>query len=219
MKKKNRLSIALGIILAIILLVGQCNYDRLNRDNDRLKNNIEALKDSVRFKKNMIGTLTAEKKVLEVTEHELKNQVFVKDEKLSKLQKEFEKVKSSVKVVTNLEIKEIPVIFKDTIQCVFEKKDSVRTEFYNFDVRLTNKDFTLKNVNIPNTQYTIIGQKKDGLFKPVYMSIEVTNTNKFLVTKDLTAQLVEVKQPFYNKFWFKTAIFLAGVTTGIVIIK
>jgi hypothetical protein len=211
---QKRIGIAIIIILILIICFGACNFSNLKKDKNRLENNITALQDSVKYKNNAIGTITASKKALEVTEKELKEQTWIKDAKLAALQKEFNKIINSTKITSTVEVPEIKVPYKDTIPCVFERQQAVRDSWYSFDAKSTQKGFTIENLTIPNEQYIITGMKRDGLFKPLYLTVDVANTNPYIKTNDIKSQVVQVKQPFYNKVWFKVAIFAAGVAAG-----
>ncbi|AHK11393.1 hypothetical protein F132_47 [Flavobacterium sp. phage 1/32] len=200
---KNRIGIILGVVLLFILLMGQCTAFKLKSENKRLQSNIEALNDSVKYTKNKIGTITASKKAIEATEKELKNQVWLKDEKLKKLTEEFSQLKSATKIKTIVTIEKIPVPYPDTIPCIFDKKINVKEKWYNFKVTSTQKGLTIDSLMIPNEQYIITGMKSDGFFKPKYLNISVTNTNPFIKTIDVQTQVIKIETPFYNKGWFR----------------
>lgn len=201
----------LGAVLLLLLIISKCTSDKYKEESVRYKKNVEALKDTIRYKNNAIGTITASKKAFEVTAKELKKQVWIKDEKINKLTKDFEKLQSVIKTTTAVSIPEINVAYKDSVPFIFERKAQVKNDWYSLNVKSDHKGITLSNLNLENTSYHILGQKRDGLFKKPYWEAEVTNTNPYFKTTNIEIQVIQEKQPFYNKWWFRvTEIGLAA---------
>lgn len=216
---KKQIWYGLGFILILLLFVGQCTQSKYKDENKRLKSNVEALQESVKYTKNKLGTLTASKKAIEASEKELKKQVWLKDEKLKKLTEEFNQVKSATKIKTIVTIEKIPVPYPDTIPCVFDKKINVKEKWYNFSLTSTQKGISIDSLQIPNEQYVITGMKRDGFLKPKYLQVSVTNTNPFIKTIDVQTQVIRIEQPFYNKGWFRVLEAVTAFGFGVYIAK
>lgn len=200
-----------GAILGILLLISKCTSDKYREKSARLEQNVKALNDSIRYKNNKIGTVTASKKAIEATVKELKNEVWVKDERINKLTKDFNKLQSVTKIKTVVTIPEIKANYKDTIPYIFERKSNVLDKWYSFNYNSNQKGLTIYDFKLHNETFIVIGQKRDGIFKKPYWEADVTNTNPYFKTTDIQIQVIQEKTPFYNKFWFRMVeIGLAG---------
>lgn len=216
---KKQAGYILAVVLGFILLLGQCNRSKLTSENKRLKSNVQALQDTIKYKENKIGGITASKKALEVTEKELRKQVYVKDERIAKLTKEFTTLKSVVKIEQEVKLVEVPIRYTDTIPCIFERKFNLREKWYSIDGVSNQKGITISNLTLPNEQFVIVGEKRDGIFKPKYLSVDVVNTNPNFHTVNITTQVIKVETPFYNKGWFRIAEMVGAFGLGAYLAK
>lgn len=211
---KKQAGYILAFVLGTILLLGQCNRSKILIENKKLKSNINALQDTIKYKENKIGGITASKKALLVSEKELRKEVYFKDERIAKLTKDFITLKSIVKVEQEVKIIEVPIMYKDTIPFKFEKVFNIKEKWYSIEGMSNQKGITISNLNLPNEQFLIIGEKREGIFKSKYLSIDVINTNPNFKTTNITTQVIQVKEPFYNKGWFRTIEVIGAFTLG-----
>ena len=194
-----------GVVVILLLLISKCTTDKYKEKSERLERNVKALNDTIRYKENKIGTITASKKAIETTVKELKKEVWVKDDKINKLTKDFNKLQSVSKITTAVNVPEIKVNYKDTIQYIFERKDNFLDKYYSFNYTSNQKGLIISDLNLENVSYIVIGKKRDGIFKKSYWESEVTNTNPYFKTIDVQIQVIQEKTPFYNKLWFRLA--------------
>lgn len=120
-------------------------------------------------------------------------------------------------------------VFKyDTINHVFREKlpcdafvDSFRVDstYFKFDAVLTNKMLLLRNIEVPNQQSIIIGEKKNGWIRSSDYSVVITNSNPNIKGEGLEAHTFKPKPKWYNSYKFKGALFAAGVIGGFLIAK
>lgn len=200
---KKSLIFIVSIVLLVLLVISKCTTDKYKEKSARLEKNIEALNDTIKYSKNRLGTITASKKALEVTVGELKKQVWVKDEVIVKLTKDYKDLKSVAKIETTVKVPEIKLDYETPIPFEFERFLKVDKEHYSFNIKSNNIGLTLSDLNLENTSYIVIGEKRDGLFKKPYYVTEVTNTNPYFLTKNVEVQIIQEKKPFYNKLWFR----------------
>jgi hypothetical protein len=134
-----------------------------------------------------------------------------------------------------LGLKEVDVIIKyksifkyDTINHVFRHQlpcddfvDSFKVDstHFRFDAVLSNKLLSLYNIEVPNEQNFVIGEKKNGLFKENEYSVLVTNSNPNIKGESLKAYTFKPSPKWYNSYKFKGAIFVAGVIGGVMLAK
>lgn len=211
---KNKTGYVLAVVLGVLLFMAQCSRSKEIGENNRLKSNIEALQDTIKYKENKIGGITASKRALEVTEKDLRKQVYVKDERIAKLSKDFDELKSVVKIDQEVKVVGVPIWYADSIPCIFEKKFAIAEKWYNIDGVSTQKGIKINSFSLPNEQFIIIGEKKEGIFKPNYLSVDVVNTNPNFKTKDVTTQVIKIDTPFYNKGWFRVAEIIGSFALG-----
>lgn len=216
---KKQFGYILAAIMAVFLITGKCSRDKLERENGRMSKNVKAIQDTITYKNNKIGTITASKKAFEVTVKELRKQNWVKDEKLVTLTKEFNKLQSAIKITQEVEIKEIPIVYRDSVPCDFKRQDSISTKNYRFDYLSTQKGVLISNLSIPNEQYIITGYKSKGFFsKESELTVDVTNSNEVVKTKNIETQVITIPKPFYNRGWFTISVnvgcFIGGYYLG-----
>jgi hypothetical protein len=134
-----------------------------------------------------------------------------------------------------LGLKEVDVIIKyksifkyDTINHVFRHQlpcddfvDSFKVDstHFRFDAVLSNKLLSLYNIEVPNEQNFVIGEKKNGLFKENEYSVLVTNSNPNIKGESLKAYTFKPSPKWYNSIGFKGAVFVAGVIGGFLLAK
>ena len=134
-----------------------------------------------------------------------------------------------------LKLKEVDVIIKyksvfkyDTINHVFRYQlpcddfvDSFKVDstHFRFDAVLSNKRLSLYNIEVPNEQNFVIGEKKNGLFKSSEYSVLVTNSNPNIKGESLKSYTFKPSPKWYNSVGFKGAVFVAGVIGGFLLVK
>lgn len=216
---KKYFKYVLVVLFVFLLFFVQCSRNNALSENKRLKSNIEALNDKVSYQENKIGGITASKKALEVTEKELRKQIFVKDERIAKLTKDFKELKSVVNIEQEIKLVEVPIYYKDTIPFVFERKFNLREKWYSIDGLSNQKGVFIDKIEFPNEQFVIVGKKSEGLFKPNYLTVDVVNTNPNFKTINITTQVIQVETPFYNKGWFRASEIVGAFVLGAYIAK
>ncbi|MEY4332233.1 MAG: hypothetical protein RLZZ196_971 [Bacteroidota bacterium] len=134
-----------------------------------------------------------------------------------------------------LKLKEVDVIIKyksvfkyDTINHVFRYQlpcddfvDSFKVDstHFKFDAVITNKRLSLYNIEVPNQQSIIIGEKKKGWLRSSDYSVVITNSNPNIKGEGLEAYTFKPSPKWYNSYKFKGAIFVAGVIGGFLLVK
>ena len=201
-----------NIIIAVLVIVLLFSFKRCTDVKTLASSNAIALTENAKVFKSKIGTLTTEKKILQLERKELKSLVFSQDTTINKLRKQFNKVQTIVKTVAVVKIDSIYVPFND-----YKSYDTTRVGKYDkkhfkFDYSVTSKGLSLTNINIPNEQITINGIKRDGLFGKKYLITQITNTNPYISTTNVQTIKVIVPTPFYDTRLFNIGIgFIGGV--------
>ena len=142
---------------------------------------------------------------------------------------EVEQLKKDLKLKSVDVLVKYKSVFKyDTINHVFyeqlpcdEFTDSLTVDstHFRFDAVLSNKFLKLYNIEVPNEQRIVIGEKKNGLFKANEYSVLVTNSNPNIKGESLKAYTFKPSPKWYNSVGFKGAVFVAGVIGGFLLAK
>lgn len=197
------------VILIIILLVsiGKCTHQKkINRSN------LESLIDTTSFFKNKLGTETASRKMLELTNKQLKNQVFKKDSVINVMQKEFSKVNTVVKVVTETKIDSIGIPFAVKVPIDFNRFGTYPDKWFSFDWKVNQDGLSLTNVNTPTELGVVTGIKKKWFLGRESVTTDVAFTNPYINTVEVKTYTVRLNKPFYDTRVFNIGIgFLGGV--------
>jgi hypothetical protein len=142
---------------------------------------------------------------------------------------EINKLKKELNLKTVDVLVKYKSVFKyDTINHVFREKlpcddfsDSFRVDstYFKFDAVLTNKMLSLRNVEVPNQQSIIIGEKKNGFLRSSDYSVVITNSNPNIKGEGLESYTFKPKPKWYNSYKFKGALFAVGVIGGFLLAK
>jgi transcriptional regulator of met regulon len=111
-------------------------------------------------------------------------------------------------------------VFREQLPCeAFTDSFTVDSTHFRFDAVLSNKLLSLYNIEVPNEQNFVIGEKKNGLFKENEYSVLVTNSNPNIKGESLKAYTFKPSPKWYNSIGFKGAVFVAGVIGGFLLAK
>ena len=197
----------IGLIIGLILSVNQCSTEK------RLtKSQGEVFTASVQYYQNKLGTITATKKVLQLSNKDLKKLIYFKDSELNELRKEFAKVKTIVKTKTIVIIDSVPVPFDVRVPCDFERKGKHLDKWLQFDYAVNQDGFNISKFTIPNDQTIITGFKRKWfLGKQTYVT-DITNSNPYIKTIEVQTIQVVVPKRFYDTRLFNIGVgFIGGV--------
>jgi len=211
MKSKTlNILLTIGLLALLALNIRTCNSNR------KFSNSVESIinyEDSAKVYKSKNGELVYYNTALEVSLKELS----VAKDSLVELVKELgiKKPKSITKVITEISYVDVPVYYTDTIPC-----DTFTVPFKYTDEWLAihgisgNNGLNIQRININSGLTLVTGEKKNGLFKRNEQVVSVVSDNPHLRVTNLSNYNIKPKVPFYDKWWFKTALFGGGVILG-----
>jgi len=204
---RNRiLHIIIAVLAAALLFsVGTCSFA-----HDKDVANMQALTDTVKHYKNKLGTVTASKQTLQLDNAQLKNVLLKKDRELFELSKEFLQLKSIAKYNTVTTLPGIPIIYHDTIPCIFERSGRLKDKWYSFTYQSNQNGFTVDSLSIPNTTTIITGTKRKWFLGKESLTTDITNTNPYVKVTGITAAEIDIPAPWYKKWWIWFAAGIAG---------
>lgn len=143
-------------------------------------------------------------------------------EEIDKLKKDLDlkRVDVLVKYKSVFKYDTINHVFREQLPCeAFTDSFTVDSTHFRFDAVLSNKLLKLYNIEVPNEQNFVIGEKKNGLFKENEYSVLVTNSNPNIKGESLKAYTFKPSPKWYNSVGFKGAVFVAGVIGGFLLVK
>jgi len=208
----------LGVIAIIILFFMCMNFFRTEH-NDNLVKGIITYKDSASHYKNKFNESVATNKVLALDDQA---QLKMYLDAMSDTMKSFiDKYKKLISVTHTKEYfyyhDSIPIAATQ-IPCEFKPFELVKREkFFIFKGRLSNSEFVIDSLFMPNQQSVVIGEKKTGFLnlKREYTA-DVTNTNPYIVTTNLGAYAITFKPKWYERPLVWGA---SGLLTGFIVGK
>ncbi len=204
--EKYKNAIILGLLVALVLSVSQCTQAK-----KRTLDNLTASQDSITYYKNRIGTVTASKHTLQLTNKELKRTIYKKDTTINKLRKEFSKVKTIVKTKTVVKVDTVLVAFDSIVPGpAFVRTGAHADKWFNFDYTINPEGFSLTNIKIPSEQVVITGFKRKWLLGRQTLTTDITYTNPYIYTAEVKTVEVVVPKPFYDTRVFNIGLGLLG---------
>ena len=112
MSLQNKIQYILIITLLCFLFI---SINRCSDNENKANNTLKELHSKTNYYKNEIGTLTASKEVLTLSNKDLKKHILKQNDTIKTLSKKFNKIKSLVSYDAIVKIDSFEVIIKDTI--------------------------------------------------------------------------------------------------------
>lgn len=203
------------LILTVILVasIQQCGSEKA-----RASANYKALTDTTSHFKNKLGTITGTKSALQLTNSELKQTLLNKDDSLKQLSKEFVQLRSIVKFRTNIKLPSASVKFDtpipgqpcDSLPIAFERSGEFKHKWFQFHYNVTPDSLKITDMVMNNTTTVITGVKRKWFLGQQVVKTDVTHSNPYVSTQQITSAEIVVPEPWYKKWYVWLAAGLAG---------
>lgn len=196
-------------MLAIVLLffyAKGCNDHKHYASS--VKRNIDLLRNDSVNKVERIETIEGQKKIwtyqksaFEVTEKELRSQLWVKDREITALTSKFDKINNYMKLSIATRIDTIKVPFVKEVPCDFVRNEKINDEWYSMNLKTTQNGNVITDF-LTKTDLTIVsGTFKKNIFAPSEVKIEVTPTSPFMTINKIEGQVITVTKKWYEQLW------------------
>lgn len=210
---KNYIPYIIIVILAVFLFA---SFHECSRRGGVADANLNALTDTVQHYNNRLGTVTASKATLQLSNSQLKEAFINKDKELQQLAKEFDKVKSVVKFQMVTQFDTIQIAYRDTVPCVFERSGDIKDKWYSFGYRSNQKGVEIDSFKTWTSATAITGIKRKWFLGKETIKTDITLSNPNMTVTDITAAEAVMPSPWYKKWYIWLA---AGAVGGFVISK
>lgn len=211
MKPRTANLIIAALIVALLFATNMCA-----NANRKAAATVLALTDTVAHYTNALGTQTASIVTLQADKTQLQQLVLNKDRELATLAKNFNNLHSVTKYNTVTVIDTITMHYRDSLPCVFKREGRVKNNWYSFTYTSDQKGFKIDSLLLPNSTSVIIGTKRKWFLGKETLTTEVTHTNPYVATTQLTSAEVLHAAPLYKKWYIWLGIGLAG---GVLLAK
>lgn len=208
----------IGLLLIILFsTVLKC------KNETKIKNaNYKAFTDSVTCFKNALGTITASKNALHYTNAELKQMLLKNNDSLKKLSKEFTKLHTIITFKNNASLPPIELKFQtDTTRlpsgssvCESYYSGILKDKWFGFNYKITSDSLKLTNFIVPNHTIALTGVKRKWFFGKTVVTTDITHSNPYIRTENITVAEVIIPEPWYKKWYLWLA---AGIAGGLLI--
>jgi hypothetical protein len=199
------------LIVALLFATGTC----VNA-NRKTATTALALADTVSHYTNALGTQTASIRTLQTDKTQLQQLVLNKDRELATLAKSFTNLHSVTKYKTITVIDTITIHYRDSIPCVFKRQGLVKNNWYSFTYTSNQNGVRIDSLRLPNSTSVIIGTKRKWFLGKEMLTTEITHTNPYVTTPQLTSAEMLHPTPLYKKWYIWLGIGLAG---GVLLAK
>jgi hypothetical protein len=198
------------LLISCLALVSQL-FQKCESEKLQLAN-VEALNSQSKVYKLKNGQLVTSVETLSYSNSQLKNSIVMKDKKVKELTNKFSKVQSLTKYVTNTKFDTIELRYKDTVPCVFERKDKVVKEWYNIAYKSNQKGIEITELSIPDSVIVVTGIKRKWFLGKQTQTTDITHANPFVQTNNVQHIEVVTQKKWYDTFLFKVGLgFIGGV--------
>lgn len=209
-------SIIIGVLAFIIFIMG---IDGCNNRNE-----IESVNIKLSEKENLITTYRSNEGWLMETNTVTEALRVEQVQGLVKLLDSLDARKPSVviKYKSIFRVDTLNFAFADTLPCAeFNRDFEIDSNYISIEGNVSTKGIVFSKVEIPNDMAIAIAQRESKWykFKRDSVSVIIRNSNAHIKGKQLEAYTFAPAQPFYNKAWFKAALFGVGLVTGAAILK
>jgi hypothetical protein len=207
-KIKKYLMLFIGVAFAL-LYMKECRHSKTLEENKKVDiSNVRVYEDLKGDIVEYNDVMQTKFKDLEIYNAELKQEV--KDMK----------IKSPdiiLRGTTEIRIDTVYVAFHDTLPCEdFTKDIVIDSSWYNIDMKLTKEDITINEINIPNEQTVVVGEKKNGIFKRNEYVVAVKNSNPHIKTDTLETYTFKKDLNFFQRPEISIS---AGLIAGFLLTK
>ena len=197
------------ILILSSLLVVKC------QNENTLESALIASNSETNFYKNELGTVTASRDVIEVTNSDLKKVIAKQDEDLAKLLAEFKKVKATVIIRTEVQFDTIYTSYTEDVPFAFIRTGNVTEQWYSLNYKVTEKGLTIAPFTTWTDLTIITGTKRNWFLGKQRYVTDVTASNPNI--KINAIQSISVTAPVK---WYETTVFKVGIGfIGGVLIK
>lgn len=210
---KNRIA---NLVIAALLVALLFATNTCARANRKAAEQILALTDTLSHYTNALGTQTSSIRTLQTDKTQLQQMVLSKDNELATLAKSFSKVHSVTKYKTVTVVDTITIQYRDSVPCVFNRKGFVKNSWYSFKYKSDQNGINIDSLQIPNSTSVIIGTKRKWFLGKEMLTTEITHTNPYVTTPQLTSAEILRPTPLYKKWYIWLGIGLAG---GVLLAK
>lgn len=196
---RNTLSKIIGSIIILILLIILILSIKQNKDKAlELENLSNSLNDTLKIWKDKDSINYAKISLLETSKVNDFIKLQTKDKEIKELQKEVNNYKNKLgssgsvtkfRTITNVELREVTKI--DTLRIVNgldkfpEYSSEINKDGWIVGVIVANSDSIKADLKVKNDYSVIIGEERQGLFKPKKPFVEVKNNNPYSETESL----------------------------------
>ncbi len=205
-----RIAPYLVVLWLVSLLFAKCQNEITQ------KANVKALTSELKTYKLKNGKLVLSGEVLQYTNKQLKELVLEKDATMKEMSNKFSKTNTVTKIVNQVKIDTITITYRDTIPFEFDRQGSIETIDYSVNYKSNQEGIVLSDLIVPDTLRIVSGIKKKWFWGKGIKTIDVSNTNKSIIIKDVKHSEVKPKKDFWETTVFKIGI---GVLGGIIITR
>lgn len=210
------------ILILILTVILVASVQECGSEKSRANANYKALTDTTSHFKNRLGTITASRAALQLTNSELKQTLLSKDDSLNQLSKEFVQLRSVVKFSSKLKLPAAAVKFEtpipgqtcDSLPLAFERSGAFRQKWFQFYYSVTPDSLKITDMAMNNTTTVITGVKRKWFLGKQVVKTDVTHSNPYISTQQITSAEVVVPEPWYKKWYLWLA---AGIAGGLLI--
>jgi len=185
--------VVLIIVIAVLSVVLFQTCEDKQAQYHKFKNTTAYLNDSVRFYKNKYGQEVATKTALQGDNEQLGLLLSKTKKELTDLTKKYKRVKTAVEVKTVFTIDTLFVPFSDPIDFTFKRPFVEEKVHYRIKGMVTEQGITFNDINIPSTLSLVIGERKNGLFKPRTIAIDANVDNPLINIEGLESYIYKPK--------------------------
>ena len=210
---KDYLQYALLLILCA-LLIASCR--ECTGRGHIMEVNLNAMNDTIKYFKNSIGTLTASKTTIQLSNSQLKSAIAAKDKELSRLMEEFSEINNIVKSELQVKIDTIKVPFVAKVPYSFTRSGKLKNRWYGFGYEVNENGFVVDSLAVPLALSVITGKKRKWIFGKEVLCTDVTIDNPYVQVKNIYTAEVRTGIPWFKKWYVWAAL---GFTSGIFISK
>lgn len=182
--KSTKMNRIYKIIILFLLIVVAVVWYNGNRNINIVQDNYEILSSEVKTWKNKYGNIVSEKQSLQVSNRDIKKQLYIKDSTLKDLVQKYRKVQSTSTIETITKI--------DTITIRSERVDSANFKFsrfhkyYSISGSYNDEQLLIDSLVLPNTQNIVIGKKRGQI------TASVVNSNPYIKTTGMNTQVIRI---------------------------
>jgi len=206
------------VLILIISILSYLLYKKHHETNSFV-DKISYLESDLKTYKDKYGNEVSTRQSLAGDKSELKlllSKQIDSTKQFKELAKRYKRIKGAGTVTTKFIIDTVYIPFERPVSYDFIRTFNVDNPYYSINGNVNQLGVNIKNITIPNKFTFVMGERKNGFFKPNTYAIDVKNSNPFIQNTSVDSYIFTPEKKMWSFGpYIGFDVFNANISAGI----